>query len=62
MKLVFPAIFEGSIVFTLNNSLDKPDGRDADRALLDALYSPTIQVGDPVGAVLRHIEQNLLEE
>lgn len=46
---------EGSQVFTLNNSLIKPESNAADLFLLDALYIPEIKIGASVEEVIRYV-------
>ncbi len=52
----------GSQIFTLNNSLIKPDSNAADLALLDALYAPEIEIGASVDEVIEYFEDRLASD
>ena len=49
---------EGSEKFTLNNAREKLGSRDADRALLDALYAPSVVIGGATDSVIEYLENS----
>jgi len=49
---------EGTEVFTLNDAREKIGKREADRTLLDALYAPSVVIGEATDSVIEYLENS----